>query len=195
VYAVTVTTTDNAGFSASTGFSWTVIGPIVTSIKPATGPGAGGTKVTIKGSGFSGATSVDFGSVAATSFTVNHQGTKIKAVAPAQSAGTVDVIVTTAAGPSIPVTGDRFTYIAPSITRLTPASGSVAGGTKVVITGTGFTGATSVTFGPLPATSYKVNARGTEITAYTPAEPVATVNVTVTTPGGSDTASGAYTFD
>lgn len=32
-------------------------------------------------------------------------------------------------------------------------------------------------------------------TAYTPAEPVSTVNVTVTTPGGTAVASNAYTFD
>ena len=48
----------------------------------------------------------------------------------------------------------------------------MAGGTKVVITGKGFTGASSVKFGSLNAESYVVNKAGTKITAFTPAEPV-----------------------
>ncbi len=197
IYPVVVTATDGAGFSGSTNFTWTIIGPIVRSIKPATGPGAGGTKVKILGSDLSGATSVMFGSVEATSFTVNKPGTKITAVSPSESAGTVDIVVTTPAGPSITSAADRFTFIGPTITSLKPSSGSVAGGTKVVITGRGFQGATAATvkFGPLTAQSVVVNAAGTKITAYTPAEPVSTVNVTVTTPGGVFTLTNGYTFD
>jgi hypothetical protein len=117
------------------------------------------------------------------------------AVSPSESAGTVDIVVTTPAGPSITTAADRFTFIGPTITTVKPSSGSVAGGAKVVITGTGFTGATSVKFGPLNAASYVVNSKGTKITAYTPAEPVSTVNVTVTTPGGVFTLTNGYTFD
>ncbi len=195
IYSVTVTATDGDGFTASASFTWTVIGPIVTSVKPTSGPGAGGKKVAISGSKLSGATSVMFGSVAATSFTVNKTGTKITAIAPAESAGTVDIVVTTPAGPSIVTNADRYTFEGPKITRVSPASGSVTGGAKVVIAGTGFTGTSSVMFGSLAAESFTVNPKGTTITAYTPAEPVATVNVTVTTPGGVATAVGAYTFD
>ena len=195
VYPVEVTATDGAGFSGSTNFTWTIIGPIVRQIKPSTGPGAGGTKVKIAGSGLSEATSVMFGSVAATSFTVNKKGTKITAVSPSESAGTVDIVVNTPAGPSLTSSADRFTFIGPTITTLKPTQGSVAGGTKVVITGKGFTGTSSVKFGSLNAESYVVNKAGTKITAFTPAEPVATVNVTVTTPGGVFTLTNGYTFD
>ena len=45
--------------------------PTVTGISPTAGPLAGGTSVTITGTGFTGATAVDFGTIAATSFTVN----------------------------------------------------------------------------------------------------------------------------
>ena len=48
--------------------------PVVTSISPTSGPAAGGTTVTITGSGFTGATAVDFGTTPATSFTVNNAG-------------------------------------------------------------------------------------------------------------------------
>ena len=60
----------------------------------------------------------------------------------------------------------------------------------------GWSGATAATlkFGPLDAESVVVNKTGTKITAYTPAEPVSTVNVTVTTPGGTFTLTNGYTF-
>ena len=77
--------------------------------QPASGPAAGGTQVTITGSNFSGATAVDFGTTAATHFTVNSAGTQIAAVSPAGS-GTVDVTVTTPAGSSSTSAADQYTY-------------------------------------------------------------------------------------
>ena len=44
--------------------------PTVTGISPTSGPAAGGTLVTITGTGFTGATAVDFGTTAATNVTV-----------------------------------------------------------------------------------------------------------------------------
>lgn len=75
--------------------------PVVSSHSPATLVVAGGTLTTLTGSGFTGATAVAFGGTAATSFTVVSD-TKIAAVAPAKSAGSVNVVVTTPAGPSAP---------------------------------------------------------------------------------------------
>ena len=72
--------------------------PTVTSISPASGPPAGGTSVTITGTGFTGVTAVKFGSTAASSFTFN-SGTSITATSPAGT-GTVDVTVTTPKGTS-----------------------------------------------------------------------------------------------
>jgi hypothetical protein len=185
VYAVTITVTDSAGFTGTTSFNWTVVGPVVSALKPQSGPGAGGTKVQITGSHFVGATSVSFGSVPATSFTVNGPGTKITAVDPREAAGTVNVVVTTAAGPSIVTAADRFTYLGPAITTISPTSGSGSGGTKVSISGTGLSGTTSVSFGTVPATSFTVNGPGTKITAVSPAHAGGVVNIVVTTPGGT----------
>jgi len=83
--------------------------PTVTSITPANGPAAGGTTVTITGTGFSGATAVDFGATAAASFTVS-SGTQISAVSPAGT-GTVDVTVTGPSGTSATSSADQFTYL------------------------------------------------------------------------------------
>ncbi|HKI31170.1 MAG TPA: IPT/TIG domain-containing protein, partial [Gemmataceae bacterium] len=64
---------------------------------------------TISGSNFTGAGSVLFGGLAATSFTVNTDGS-ITAVAPAHFVGTVDITVTTSSGTSATSSADDFTY-------------------------------------------------------------------------------------
>jgi hypothetical protein len=85
-------------------------GPMVSSISPSGGPSAGGTVVTINGSGFTSSSTVTFGSGAAT--TVTYFGTKkIQATAPAEPAGSVDVRVTDAGQESAAVPGDQFTYV------------------------------------------------------------------------------------
>ena len=84
--------------------------PAVTAVSPASGPLAGGTRVTVTGSGFTGATAVSFGSTPASLFTVN-SGTQITAASPAAtSADPVDVNVTTPAGTSATSSADQFTY-------------------------------------------------------------------------------------
>ncbi|HEX4245855.1 MAG TPA: IPT/TIG domain-containing protein, partial [Acidimicrobiales bacterium] len=82
--------------------------PIVTSLSPATGPAAGGTVVTITGTGFTGATSVLFGSSPGTAVTVV-SATQITVTSPAGS-GAVPVTVTTPAGTSTPGPSSMFTY-------------------------------------------------------------------------------------
>ena len=85
--------------------------PTVTGVGPASGPSGGNTLVTIRGTGFTGATAVDFGGVAATSFTVDSDGV-IRAASPAAAAGKVDVRVTGDGGESAASAIDTFTYTA-----------------------------------------------------------------------------------
>jgi IPT/TIG domain len=74
----------------------------------------------------------------------------------------------------------------PGLSALSPSSGSLAGGTPVIITGHDFTGATAVKFGGTPATSFTVNSE-TQITAVAPpGTPRTAVDVTATTPGRND---------
>ena len=72
--------------------------PTVSGISPTAGPLAGGTVVTITGTGFTGVTAVDFGTTPATTFTVVSP-TSITADSPAGT-GTVDVTVTAPSGTS-----------------------------------------------------------------------------------------------
>ena len=93
----------------------------VTGISPVAGPMAGDTTVTITGPGFTGATEVDFGTTAATSFTVIAAGTQITAVSPAGT-GTVDITVTGPGGTTTTSAADEFTYLAaPAVTGISPA--------------------------------------------------------------------------
>ena len=81
----------------------------------------------------------------------------------------------------------------PVITGVSPNSGPIGGGTSVVITGTSFTGATSVQFGASNAISFTVNS-DTQITATAPAG-IGAVDVTVSIPtAGISPTSGADQF-
>jgi len=83
--------------------------PTVTALAPPSGPTAGGTKVTLAGTGFKHASGVKFGSVAATSFEILSPAL-MTAVAPPQASATVDVTVSNSGGTSQPTAADRFTY-------------------------------------------------------------------------------------
>ena len=82
---------------------------------------------------------------------------------------------------------------APVFTSISPVYGDVAGGTAVTITGTGFTGATGLTFDGITATSIVV-VSDTSITAVTPAHAAGGVNIVITTPGGTATATNGYLY-
>src|SRR5215475_2444584 len=169
--------------------------PTVANVNPNTGPMQGGTSVTITGTNFSEVTAVRFGSNAAGSFIVNST-TQITATSPA-GIGTVDVTVTTPGGTSVPSTADQFTYVpapapAPTVTNVNPNTGPTSGGTSVTITGTNFSGATAVRFGSNAAGSFTVDS-ATQVTATSPAG-VGTVDVTVTTAGGTSAISSSDRF-
>jgi hypothetical protein len=84
--------------------------PVVSDVSPATGFTAGGTAVTVTGSGFTGATAVDFSGTPAVIDSVTGD-TSISVTAPvASSAGTVDVTVRGPEGESSVSPADQFTY-------------------------------------------------------------------------------------
>jgi alpha-tubulin suppressor-like RCC1 family protein len=166
--------------------------PTVVHVSPSSGAAGGGTSVTISGLELTGATSVKFGSSNAVEFSVE-SATSITAVAPAGT-GTVSVTVTTPAGTSPVNRTADFTYLpAPTVKKIAPNNGPAVGATSVTITGTNFTGASAVEFGSSNAVEFTVNS-ATSITAVSPAETAGTVDVTVTTPGGSSKIATADHF-
>ncbi|HEX5761997.1 MAG TPA: IPT/TIG domain-containing protein [Solirubrobacterales bacterium] len=192
--AISVTTAEGTSADTAADDYTYVAAPAVSSLSPSQGPSAGGTEVTITGTGFTGASAVKFGGTNATAFTVEGP-TQIKATSPSASAGVADVTVTTVGGTSADTAADDFTYhAAPTITNLNPSTGPPAGGNSVTITGTGFTGASTVKFGATDATAFTVDS-ATQITATAPAG-TGTVDVSVTTIGGTsaNTAADNYSF-
>lgn len=112
--------------------------PVFTGLSPNFGPTAGGTTVTIIGSGFTGATSVNFGSKAATTFTVVDDS-HITATTPVSSVGAAVTTVTTPSGTS-PFTpfayfvyqGDWFAYVtSASLNQVAVFDATTAGPTVI----------------------------------------------------------------
>jgi hypothetical protein len=181
--------------SGSSGIALSPSAPTITSLAPKSGPSGGAQAVTITGTNFTGASAVKFATSAATNVVVV-SSTKITAKTPAHAAGVVNVQVVTPAGGSALVAADHYTYEgAPTITSVAPKSGPPGGAQAVTITGTNFTGASSVKFATSAATSVVVLS-STKITAKTPAHAAGVVNVQVVTPAGTSAVAAAdkYTF-
>jgi len=175
--------------------------PVVSTVKPASGPVAGGTKVVVKGKNLTGAKKVLFGKVKGTRLKVK-SAKKLTVVAPKQAQGKVHVRVVTKAGKSKATKADFYTYLAPppppqasppSVTGVTPGSGTTAGGTLVTVSGTNLTGATSVTFGGVAATGL-TPVSSSSLKVLAPAHAPGAVAVRVTTPAGTSAVVGAGTF-
>jgi hypothetical protein len=110
---VTGLTTDTTGLAAADTAAQVVINqqaaaPTLTSISPNTGPAAGGTPVTLTGTGFDGPNfGVDFGNEAATGLVVQSD-TAATCNSPAGLAGVVNVTALSSAGTSAP---QPYTYV------------------------------------------------------------------------------------
>ncbi|HMD45021.1 MAG TPA: IPT/TIG domain-containing protein [Acidimicrobiales bacterium] len=171
--------------------------PTVSGVSPGTGPAPGGNSVTITGSNLSNVFAVNFGGTPASQVVTNGGGTSLTATAPAGTAGTmVNVTVSTVVGTSQITPADQYIYAGrPVVTAVSPLAGVPGGGTPVSITGSGFTGATSVTFNGVAATGVVVNS-DTSISATAPAGS-GTVDVIVSGPNGTSsvTAADHYVYE
>jgi hypothetical protein len=171
--------------------------PAVASISPIMGRAAGGTGVTVTGTGFQAGASLYFGDlVGSTPLTsVNVvTSTTITGTTTAHPAGAVDVVVSNPDQQSSSLLGG-FTYRPdPTVTAVSPASGSHLGGTPVTITGTNFVSPATVTLGGAVATGVTVTSP-TRITATTAGHLPGVVDVVVSSPGNlSGTLTGGFTY-
>ncbi|MCF8537589.1 MAG: S8 family serine peptidase, partial [Candidatus Nanopelagicales bacterium] len=171
--------------------------PTIASLSDELGAAVGGESVTITGTNFSTATQVSFGGTSASTFTVN-SATSITATTPAHAAGLVDVTVTNPSGSGTSSGAYRY-FDAPTASSIDVSSGSTAGGTFVVISGTDLAPADiqdsnwiTVTFGGTAGTVWLPGR--TSVTVSTPAHIAGLVDIVVTTPGGSSTLTNAFTY-
>ena len=196
---VEVTVTTPGGTSIGSVFTYVelTITSSATGITPTAGSTSGGTMVTVKGTGFTSTATVAFGTTSATTVIVTKTGDALVAKSPAHAAGPVKISVTSPGGTA--VSTQTFTYLssilpAPMISGLTPTTGPTRGDTLVSLTGANLTGASEVTFGATPGSTVIVASTGKSLTARTPAHPAGTLDVSVTTPGGTTSSVGAYTY-
>jgi hypothetical protein len=171
--AVDVVVTTPGGTATSTGGFTYVPLPTVAGISPRLGVVAGGTSVTITGTGFTGAT-FTFGGVAA-SCTVTSDTSATCATPAGAAGGAVDVVATTPVG-GTGTTTSPFYYVA-----LNPIIGPTAGGQTVTITGVGFTGATVYFNGLYSARAACTATTDFLLTCITPARPVGPTDVVIAT--------------
>jgi hypothetical protein len=87
----------------------------------------------------------------------------------------VDIRVTTPKGISAIKSKDHFKY-SPTVSKVSPTSGSTAGGTSVTVTGAGFvSGGTTIKFGTAKATTVSC-------TMWDPTNPTVETTCTVASP-------------
>lgn len=174
----------SAGIATSAN-SFTVLrGPAILDFTPKSGNI--GTVVQLIGVNFDGTTSISFGGVATTTFTMNSPS-QVTVTVPT-GAVTGRIKLTTPVG--MATSSDSFSVTpAPAITSFSPASGGA--GSVIVIMGVNFSGATSVRFNGLPAT-FSVDGAN-QITATVPAGAVSG-SLQVVTPSGTAVSPNSFTF-
>ncbi len=153
---VGVVVTTPGGVSAPAPYRYTA--PSIIAVTPNRGPTAGGTSITITGSGFSPTATVTVGGKPATGVVVNRAGTSITATTPAGPAGPVDVSVVQAGADA--TARHAFTYVAPvgvapRITR-NPNSATVFIGQRVLLTA-------AATGRPTPSVQWQSEPRGQHV--------------------------------
>ncbi len=221
---ITVTTVSTDGSSTQTSattnadtYAYAPI-PSVTNVSPGTGPTGGGNTVTLTGTGFMSkngpganyattqvtvdttpVSTICSGTPTSPCFSVTDATHIAVENFPPDSAGTVDITVSTPGGTSATSSGDQYTYaLLPTVTGVSPGAGPASGGNPVTVSGTGFTGTTLVVVGsndintPCPGSPcFTVNSP-TQITVPSlPAHAPTTVDITVQTPAGTSTTSAA----
>lgn len=169
----------------------------IVAVSPSSGPVGGRTTVTITGNNFAAGAVVLVGGLPALDVLVL-TSTAITAVTPAHAEGVVDVIVTNPDGESTTLAG-AYTYTtalqaAPMVAAVSPPSGPIAGGTKILISGSNFAEGATVTFGGFPATDVAIFG-GATLTAIAPSHEAGAVDVAVINPDGqSGTLPRSYTY-
>ena len=190
---VVVTNPDLQAATATNGFVYGTAIPAVTGVVPASGPVAGGTLLTVTGTGFERTATAQPTVRVATVFCTGVQvQTATSLTCTTAAAGVVGPQTVTVVNPNLQngALAGAFTYLgaAPAVTAITPAVGPTAGGTAVTITGGTFYPGATVTIGGAAATVTSVG--GTVILATTPAGTVGPATIVV---GHLDGTSGSLT--
>lgn len=165
---------------------------VITKVDPPEGPVGGGTPITIKGSGFIGNTIVLIGGKPAIGVAVVADD-EINAITPPGVFGFAPVHVVNERGAGLQKKG-FFYFAAPTVAGLDPAAGPTAGGSQVIVSGTGFTKETEIALGQSKASVLEVLS-DKKLKIATPPGAAGKVDVTATTKYGNGTLPGGYVYN
>lgn len=157
----------------------------LTSVAPSHGPWTGGTRVTIRGAGFSTTTSFRVGGVSvASGDLLIGDATRATFLMPAGTPGLATVEAFDTANGASAKLRDAFEYDAFVVT---PSTGALGGGTRVVLHAKGaqYTGTPNVRFGAKLCTDVTV-VDAERLSCLTPANPAGPVPVTIAAPGAPE---------
>ncbi len=190
---VVITNPDSQNVTLANSYTYNPF-PTISAITPNNGKLAGGTTITLTGSGFITGATVTIGGSACTSSNVS-SSTSMTCITPAKSAGSYNLLLTNPDTQSVTV-ASGFTYNEfPTITSISPNNGLLAGGNKLTITGTGFLSGVTVTIGGTSCTS-PTALNSTTVTCNLPAKNVGTYNIVVTNSDTqSTTLANGYTYN
>ena len=172
-------------------------GPTITSVKPAAGPEAGGTAVTVNGTGFREDSVVVFGGALAADVKVK-SATEIAVKTPPHAPAIVPVELQGDCGAST-IWRAEFTYAlntgSNTVAQLSvePSAGPAAGHTKVTLRGGSFEMGDEVRFDKDAGTGLNFDGATRTLSVDTPSHMMGRVDVTVVRKG-SAVAIGTYTY-
>lgn len=178
----------------------------IASVSPEVGDTAGGTPVTIVGTGFAPGTIIEFHTspIGTLHNTVIHDSTRITGETPpslpADQEQMVDVVVRNSFGNDTLVQGFEFRTCADptlplAIDSARPSHGPVTGGTRVTLPGTGLTTGTLVTFGGKPGSNVDHTGSPCSLSVETPpGDFPGPVDVTVLTATDSYTLADGFSY-
>jgi hypothetical protein len=181
-----ISVSNSVGTGTSSSSFTVTMAPSVASFTP--NSGLAGTQVTVTGANLTGTSAVSFGSTAASVFNVASDN-QLTVIAPA-GGSTGPISVTTGSGTG--TSSSDFVYLsAPVITSFSPNSGFA--GTEVTLTGSGLSGATSVSFNGSVAGVFNVDS-DSQLRATVP-NGATTGVLSVTNGAGTATSSSDFTVE
>lgn len=154
---------------------------VVMAVRPNVGTSAGGTAITIVGTGFLPGARVVIGGERAREVEVL-DSTRITALTPPHDLGLVDVVVRNPDLPAAILPAAFEFVVGPTVTVMEPSDISMDGGTEFMLTGTGFEPGVEVTINGLPATDVQVM-DGETLRAVAPRGVVGPATLVVINPG------------
>ena len=171
--------------------------PTLASLAPAFGPSGGNTLVTLRGSRFlaqgAGAPTVTFAGAPARDLVVLDDATLTCRTPPRAPGTRADVVLSCANGTADLPAAFRYLEL-PTLSSVRPGDGPLAGGTRVSISGAGFSfGAPTVRFGERLATALTV-VSDAQIECTTPPGAAGAVSVSVRALGGTATMTDGFVY-